>query len=196
MRPAYAIAAAVPDQGRQAPVGSGNDLANEQHVIAGRMQSVMPALQPGRTALDQGRVRGSESKRHAREAIGVRPRESPRQPDLVVSQDVDGILLNPFEDRQAARAPGKAPDDKRRLQRHGIERICGEPDKTVRCRRTDDGDARRELRQSVAKMSLRDRGLLLAVHVGIVWWRGACDAAAGAPHLRQQRPQVSKQVRG
>ncbi len=169
MRPAYAIAAAVPDQGRQAPVRRGNDLANEQHVIAGRMQSVMPALQPCGTTLDQGRVRGPESKRHAREAIGVRTRESPCQSDLAVGQDVDGVLLNAFEDRQTARAPGKAPDDKRRLQRHGIERIGGEPDKTVRCRRGDDGDARRELRQSVAKMSLCGRGLPWAVHVGIVW---------------------------
>ena len=168
MRPAYAIAAAVPDQGRQSPVRSGNDLADEQHVIAGRMQSVMPALQPCRAALDQGRVRGSESKRHAREAIGVRTRESSRQADLVVGKDVDGIVLDAFEDRQTARAPGKAPDDKRRLQRHGIERIGGEPDKAARCRRGDDGDPRRELRQSVAKMSLRDRGLRLAVHVGIV----------------------------
>jgi len=118
---AYAISAAVPDQWQQAPVRSGKDLADKQHVITGRMQCMMPAFEPCCAAVDQRRVGGAEAKRHAREAIGMRTRETPRQVDLVVGEDVDGVLLRAGEDRQTSRSPGEAPDDKRRLERHGIE---------------------------------------------------------------------------
>jgi len=38
------------------------------------------------------------------------------------------------------------------------------------------------------------RGLRLIV--GMVWYRGACDAAAAAPHLRQPPAELSKRLRG
>ena len=159
----YAIAAAVPDQRPPAPVRGGNNLADEQHMIAGRMERVMPAFEPRRAAFDQRRARRPEAKCYAREAIGVRTGETPRQFDLIVSEDVHGVLLGAGEDRQASRSPGKAPDDKGRLERHRVERVGSESDESVRCPSSDDGDPGRELRQGVAEMALSDGGPLLAV---------------------------------
>ena len=81
-------------------MGGGNDLAYEQHVIAGAMLGVMPAFEPGRASLDQRRVRGSKTESHTRKAIGVRAREATRQFDLIMGKDVDGVLHLALEDRQ------------------------------------------------------------------------------------------------
>ncbi len=102
MWPAQPVSAAVPEQRQHGPVRGGDDLAYEQQVIAGTMNGVMPALEPGRTAIDQRRVRGPEPEGHAREAIGVRAREAAGQFDLIMGKDIDGILRGAVEDRQTS----------------------------------------------------------------------------------------------
>ena len=47
------------------------------------MPRVVAAFEPGDAALDQRRVGPAEPVRDAREAVGVRPRESPRELDLL-----------------------------------------------------------------------------------------------------------------
>lgn len=80
----------------------GNDLAYEKQVIAGVVHGVVPAFEPSRAAVDQGRVRGPEAERHAGEAIGVRAREATGQFDLIMGKDVDGVPRGVLEDRQTS----------------------------------------------------------------------------------------------
>ena len=133
-------------------VRAGQNLADKQHVIARRMQCVMPAFEPGRAAFDQRRAGFTEAKRHAREPVRMRAREAPCQSDLIVRQYVDGITLRALECGEAARAQREAPDDERWIERYGIERVGGEADEAVGRTGRDDRDARRELRQCIAEL--------------------------------------------
>ena len=62
----------MPDQGRHALMPRGENLADEQHVIAGGVQRVVPAFEPRGTAVDQRRVCLPQAKRDARETVGMR----------------------------------------------------------------------------------------------------------------------------
>ena len=144
---------AVPDQGFDVLVSACLDQADEQHVIPCRVQRMMPAFQPGDTALDQRRRSVAKAEAHAGEAIGVRARESPRELDLIMRENVHRIALGAFEGHQAARAHAQAPGDERWIERNGVERARSEADERVVVpARGDDRDARRELGQGVAKL--------------------------------------------
>ena len=144
---------AVPDQRFDVLVSTRLDQADEQHVIPRGVQRMMPAFQPRNTALDQWRRRMAEPEAHAGEAIGVRARESPRELDLIMRENVHRIALGAFEGHQAARAHAQAPGDERWIERNGVERARGESDERIVVpARRDDRDACRELGERVAEL--------------------------------------------
>src|SRR5438094_9560657 len=100
MRSAQVVTATVPDQRGNVLMRTRIDLADEQHVVAGRMQRVVTALQPGDAALDSRCPSRTQVKRYAVEAIGVRTRKTTRQLDLIVGEHVDDITLSALEHRQ------------------------------------------------------------------------------------------------
>lgn len=102
MRSAQVKTATVPDQRGNVLMRTRIDLADEQHVVAGRMQRVVSAFQPGNAALDSRCRSRTQVKRHAVEPIGVRTRKTARQLDLIMGEDVDNITLSALEHRQAS----------------------------------------------------------------------------------------------
>src|SRR5437763_14185215 len=137
-------------------VGCREHLADKEHVVACRMPRVMAALEPRGTVFDERRFCLAEMKRHARESIKMRAREAPREIDLIVREDIDGVALGGLEHSETSRAPGEAPDDERRIERYRIERVRGEADEPVRRPGRDDRDAGRELAQRIAKLPFGD----------------------------------------
>ena len=133
--------------------------ADEQHVIAGAMPRVVAAFEPCDAAVDQRDAGAAQPIVDALEAVRVRPRKPAREIDLVVRQHVDRVVLGALQRREALRAPVEAPHDERRVERHRVERVRREADEpVVRARRADDGDARGELREGIAKLALGERG--------------------------------------
>ena len=138
---------------------AGLDRPDEQHVIAGSMPRVVAALEPGDTASEQRHARGAQPIVDAGEAIGVRTRKSPRQVGLVVRKHIDRVMRGALECGEARRAAVQAPHDERRVERHRVERVCREAHETViGAGRADDRNARRELREGVAKLPISERG--------------------------------------
>ena len=137
---------------------AGVDLADEQHVVARAMDGVVPAFEPRDAAFDQRRAGGTDPVGHAREAVGMGPREAAGELDLVVRQHVDGVTLGGPEGREVAAGVREAPDDERRIERHRVERVRGKADETaVPGVRANDRDAGGELRQRIAKVPFGER---------------------------------------
>src|SRR5205085_3215934 len=97
------------------------DLADEKHMIADGNPRMVAAFQPGDASVDQRRGGVAELIGHAGKAVGVRPRESPRDIDLVVGKHVDRIAGRLLEARKAARPAAETPDDQRRIERYRVE---------------------------------------------------------------------------
>src|SRR4029079_18699666 len=73
---------------------------------------------------------------------------------LTFAQHVDGKMIRRKIGLEAQRAPAEAPQDERRLERHGIEGIGGITDKlAARAAGRDNRDAGCEGPQGVAKLS-------------------------------------------
>src|SRR6266545_4530433 len=99
----------------------GEHFADEEHVISRGMERVMTALEPCRAAFDERRAGPIEPKLDAGEPILMRARETPREPDLIAGEHVDGIALGCLERREAPRMQREAPDHEWRLERNRIE---------------------------------------------------------------------------
>ncbi|CAI07641.1 hypothetical protein ebA2697 [Aromatoleum aromaticum EbN1] len=83
--------------------------------------------------------------------IGAR-REELRQVLLVFRQHVDRVVFAGFEHRQALEVARQAPDDQRRVERNGVERIDRQPDRlAVRRPGRDHRDAGGEHAERVAE---------------------------------------------
>ena len=67
------VATAMPDERLHLPVSTGLDLTDEQHVVARRVQCVMPTFEPRDAAFDHRRIRVPESESNTGETIGMRP---------------------------------------------------------------------------------------------------------------------------
>ena len=66
------------------PALAGLHVTDEEHVVARTVHRVVAALEPRDATLDQRRVRGTQPKGNALEAVGVGPREAAREIDLIV----------------------------------------------------------------------------------------------------------------
>ena len=153
------VAAGVPEQRRDPTVGATVHLADEEHVIAGRMQRVVSALDPGGTAFDEGYTTLSFAVHDAGEPVRVRTGEASSELNLVMRQNVDRVALGPREYSQAARSPGQAPDDQRGVERNGIEGVRSEPNEDLaRATGSHDGYTGRKLGQRSAEAPFRDGG--------------------------------------
>ena len=95
------------------PVRAGVYFADEQHVIARRMQCVMTTFEPCGASFDQRRAPLARPMCDARKAVGVWAREAARELDLIVSENIDRVSLCAFEHGQAPRSSSEAPDDER-----------------------------------------------------------------------------------
>jgi len=89
------------------------DLADEEHVIAGRMQRMMTTLDPGCAVFDEWHASPSRAVGHAREAIRVRAGKAPRELYLIVRENVYCVAFGAFKYGKTARSAREAPDDER-----------------------------------------------------------------------------------
>ena len=128
MRQHHGIGALVVEQRIAPAVLVGHHLANHDPVVTPLDDLVPLALEAGGGAFQQNGASDARPVRHARIAIIPGAGKLVGQRDLADGQHVDGEVRGLRKDRVAARALVDAPEDERRIERHGIEAVGGDPD--------------------------------------------------------------------
>jgi hypothetical protein len=129
-------------------------LADLDQVVAPVMDGHGAAHEPGDRAVDQRRPVRAVDAGHAGELVAGGSGELPGQVMLVRGEDVDGEPSGVPEHRRARRPPGTAPQDQRRVEGDGGERVRGHSDLVaLRAPGGDDGDTGGEFAEGSAEIA-------------------------------------------
>ena len=124
----HGIGALVVEQRITPAILVGHHLADHDPVVAPVDDLVLLALETGGGVFQQDGAPDARPVRYPRVAVIPGAGELVGQGDLANRQHVDGEVRGLRKDRVAARTLVDAPEDERRIERHGIEAVGGDPD--------------------------------------------------------------------
>lgn len=164
------------------------DLADKQQMVAHIMLLMVVALKHSGAAFQQGHAMDGIMVRRVAEAVYALARKQLGQWLLRCRQHMDRVVRALAEHGQGVRHLTQAPEYQRRRERHGVEGADrGAHRMALRAARRDDGHARGELTQRIAKFALRkglgstqDRGRQGGVHKNRSTKRPPQGRAAGS----------------
>ncbi len=103
--------------------------AEEDEMVAARIMRLVAALEPRRATFDQGHAGKPAAHRETAEAPVLTTREGVRNSLLIDGEDIDRVSGGLSENVEPRRVAGKAPENQRWLQRHGVEGTDGDADR-------------------------------------------------------------------
>ena len=159
MRQHHGIGTLVVEQRITPVVLVGHHLADHDPVVAPVDDLVLLALEAGRGVFQQNGAADTGPVRHPRVAVISRAGELVGQGDLAHRQHVDGEVRSLRKDRVAARTLVDAPEDERRIERHRVEAVGGDPDLPAVGAGRHDRDAGGEVAQRPTKFPGVGHGL-------------------------------------
>ena len=159
MRQHHGIGALVVEQRIAPAILVGHHLADHDPVVAPVDDLVLLALEAGGGVFQQNGAPDARPVRHARIAVIPGAGKLVGQGDLANRQHVDGEVRGLRKDRVAARTLVDAPEDERRIERHRVEAVGGDPDLPTVGTGRHDRDAGGEVAQRPTEFPGVDHGL-------------------------------------
>ena len=159
VRQHHRVGALVVEQRIPPAVLVGHHLADHDPVVAPVDDLVLLALEAGGGVFQQNGTADTGPVRYPRVAVVPGAGELVGQGDLANRQHVDGEVRGLRKDRVAARTLVDAPEDERRIERHRVEAVGGDPDLPAVGAGRHDRDAGGEVAQRPTEFPGVDHGL-------------------------------------